>query len=108
CGNVIANALGKNTAGDWLFVGEIVLWLVMLKKRCHTGQDRPPPGFVLVGLSFASALTGTALHLASRCWELSDPMALLARLLSCHAFVLLCVLGAGGFLLPRFLGLGVR
>ena len=107
-GNVAANTAGMNTLADGLFVGEIALWFAMLRNRCHGGQDRPPPSFVLVGLSFASALAGTALHLAGRRWELSEPMEMLARLLSYHAFVLLCVLGAGGFLLPRFLGLGVR
>ena len=107
-GNVAANTAGMNTLADVFFVGEIVLWFAMLKNRCHGGKDRPPPGFVLVGLSFASALAGTIIHLAGRRWELSDPVALFARLLSYHAFVLLCVLGAGGFLLPRFLGLGVR
>jgi uncharacterized protein involved in response to NO len=107
-GNVAANTVGMNTLADWLFVGEIALWFIWLKNRCHRGQDRPPPSFVLVGLSFASALAGTALHLAGRRWELGESMERLARLLSFHAFVLLCVLGAGGFLLPRFLGLGVR
>ena len=107
-GNVVANAGGLTTLADAFFVGEIALWFAMLKNRCHGGKDRPPPGFVLVGLSFASALAGTALHLAGRRWELSQSLELFARLLSYHAFVLLCVLGAGGFLLPRFLGLGVR
>lgn len=107
-GNVAANTVGRNTLADGIFIGEIVLWFALLKNRCHGGKDRPPPSFVLVGLSFASALAGTALLLAGRYRELSQPLELFARLLSFHAFVLLCVLGAGGFLLPRFLGLGVR
>ena len=40
--------------------------------------------------------------------ELSPEWALLGRLWSYHAFILLCILGAGGFLLPRFLGMGAR
>lgn len=107
-GNVAANTIGMNVLADGLFVAEIALLFSLLKRRCHSGRALPPPSFVLVGLSFASALAGTALHLAGRRWQLSEPMELLARLLSYHAFVLLCVLGAGGFLLPRFLGLGVR
>ncbi|MBI5802862.1 MAG: NnrS family protein [Verrucomicrobia bacterium] len=106
--NVTANTLGMNALADWLFAGQLALLFGLLKRRCHSGRSLPPPSFVLVGLSFASALAGTALHLAGRLWQLSGPMELLARLLSYHAFVLLCVLGAGGFLLPRFLGLGVR
>jgi len=107
-GNIGVNALGMNVAGDLFFAGELVFLFSLLKRRCHAGRDLPPPSFVLVGLSFASALAGTALHLAGRRWELSQPFELLARLLSYHGFVLLAVMGAGGFLLPRFLGLGVR
>ena len=107
-GNVMANTLGMNALADGIFAGELALLFTLLKRRCHSSGTLPPPSFVLVGLAFASALAGTALHLAGRRWPLSEPMELLARLLSYHAFVLLCVLGAGGFLLPRFLGLGVR
>lgn len=107
-GNIGANTLGMNVAGDLLFIGELVFLFSLLKRRCHSGRELPPPSFVLVGLAFASAIAGTALHLAGRRWELSQPLELLARLLSYHSFVLLAVLGAGGFLLPRFLGLGVR
>jgi hypothetical protein len=106
--NVTANTAGWNGLADGIFVSEIALWFTFLKRRCQAGKDRPPPGFVLVGLSFASGLAGTGLHLAGRYREFSEPLAMLARLLSFHAFVLLCILGAGGFLLPRFLGLGVR
>ena len=108
CGNVAANTIGMNVLADGLFVAELALLFTLLKRRCHSSHTLPPPSFVLVGLAFASALAGTALHLAGRRWQLSEPLELLARLLSYHAFVLLCVLGAGGFLLPRFLSLGVR
>ena len=107
-GNVTASTAGMTRLADWLFISEIALWVAILKSRCHGGKDRPPPSFVLVGLAFASALAGTAMHLAGRRWELSQPLELFARLLSYHGFVLLCVLGAGGFLLPRFLGIGPR
>ena len=106
--NVAANTIGMNVFADGLFVAELALLFTLLKRRCHSSRTLPPPSFVLVGLAFASALAGTALHLAGRRWQLSEPLELLARLLSYHAFVLLCVLGAGSFLLPRFLGLGVR
>ena len=102
-GNVTANTLGMNTLADGLFATELAFLFALLKRRCHSGPAVPPPGFVLVGLAFASALGGTALHLAGRHWELSQPLELLARLLSYHGFVLLAVMGAGGFLLPRFL-----
>jgi uncharacterized protein involved in response to NO len=106
--NVTANMMGMNTPADCLFAGELAFLFSLLKRRCHSGGEPPPPGFVLVGLAFATAIAGTTLHLAGRRWELSQPLELLARLLSYHGFVLLCILGAGGFLLPRFLGLGLR
>ena len=106
--NVAANTLGMTGAADILFVAELALWLGALKRRCKAGQDRPPPSFVLVGLAFASALAGTVLQLLGQLQVLSQHLQLLARLLSYHGFVLLCILGAGGFLLPRFLGLGLR
>jgi len=106
--NITANTFGMNALADWLFAAELAFLFGLLKRRCHSGRALPPPSFGLVGLAFASALAGTALHLAGGRWELIPPLELLARLLSYHGFVLLAVLGAGGFLLPRFLGLGVR
>ncbi|MEN9575858.1 MAG: hypothetical protein RL514_3713 [Verrucomicrobiota bacterium] len=106
--NVTAQLLGAIAVGDALFMCELCLWFALLKGRCHAKRDLPPPTFVLVGLAFAVGLAGTALHLAARRWEFPPELELLTRLLSYHAFVLLCVLGAGGFLLPRFLGLGAR
>lgn len=107
-GNVAAHAVGANALGDALFVVELGAWFLVLKGRCHAKRDLPPPTFVLVGLSFGCGLAGTGLFLAAQFRELAVELELLAKLLSYHAFVLLCVLGAGGFLLPRFLGLGVR
>lgn len=106
--SVGAHLSGATSLGDVLFAAELLFWLTMLKGRCHAKRDLPPPSFVLVGLSFACGVAGTAMHLVAKRWELMPELELLAKLLSYHAFVLLCVLGAGGFLLPRFLGLGLR
>ncbi len=103
-----AHLLGATSLGDALFAAQLLLWLALLKRRCHMKRDLPPPSFVLVGLAFACGLAGTVLHLATRHWQLGPELELLAKLLSYHGFVLMCVLGAGGFLLPRFLGLGAR
>jgi uncharacterized protein involved in response to NO len=107
-GNVAAHGVGTDSFGDMLFSVELVAWLLVLKGRCQAKRDLPPPTFVLVGLSFGCGLAGTGLLLAAHFVELAVELELLAKLLSYHAFVLLCMLGAGGFLLPRFLGLGVR
>ena len=106
--DVAAQTAGQLVLGDALFALELALWSALLKGRCHAKCDLPPPTFVLVGLAFGCGFAGAALHLAARRWEFPPELELLTRLLSYHAFVLLCVLGAGGFLLPRFLGLGLR
>lgn len=103
-----AQLAGAVALGDGLFAAELVLWFGLLKGRCRDRRDLPPPTFVLVDLSFLCGLAGTLLFLAGRRWELAAELELLGKLLGYHAFVLLCVLGAGGFLLPRFLGLGGR
>ncbi|HKX60198.1 MAG TPA: NnrS family protein [Verrucomicrobiae bacterium] len=107
-GNIAICASGLIMAADILFAVEIAFLLGLLVNRWRSREELPPPTFVLVGLAFASALSGTLLSVAGHRWELSAPLELLARLLSYHGFVLLAVLGAGGFLLPRFLGLGAR
>jgi uncharacterized protein involved in response to NO len=106
--NLTANVANWIALGDVLFIVELSFLFWLLRRRCHLGKEVPPPGFVLVGLAFASAVVGTAMHLLGKRWELSPSLESLARSLAYHGFVLLCVLGAGGFLLPRFLGLGVR
>jgi hypothetical protein len=105
---VAAQLSGLLMVGDTLFAVELLLWFALLKRRCGAKRDLPPPSFVLVGMAFATGCGGTSLFIAARCWELAAEFELLAKLLTYHGFVLLCVLGAGGFLLPRFLGLGVR
>lgn len=106
--NVTANTLGKHAVGDALFLGEIALWVLLLRSRCRSGNDQPPPSFILVGMAFLSAGAGTILAQINARGEPNDSLDLLSRLLAYHGYVLLCVLGAGGFLLPRFLGLGLR
>jgi hypothetical protein len=100
--------MNMTVLADAIFVAELILLIGLLMRRYLSRRDNPPPSFVLVGLAFLSALAGTAVHLAGSRWELSQPVELLSRAFAYHGFVLLCILGAGGFLLPRFLGLGLR
>ncbi len=106
--HLVAAACQAITVADGLFLAEFATLFLLLRRRCHGTAAVPPPSFALVELGLGSALAGTVLHLVGRKWELPSGIELLARLLGYHAFVLLSILGAGGFLLPRFLGLGVR
>jgi len=107
-GSVIANTIGSNGWGDILFVLGLGSLFFLLRARCHSGKTQLPATFILVAFGFVSALAGLALQAASRWWETPYQLVLLSKLLSYHAFILLAVMGAGGFLLPRFLGTGVR
>ena len=107
-GNIAANAMNMTALSDSLFLTELIVLIGVLGRRYRARRDNPPPSFVLVGMGFMAAMAGTAIHLAGSRWELSPPLEYLSRSLAYHGFVLLCILGAGGFLLPRFLGLGLR
>lgn len=106
--NVVAHTFGATGLGDGLFVGEIAVLAVMLGGRLRARQDLPPPSFVLVGLGFACAVAGIVAQILGARPEAAAVLEPLGRLWGYHAFILLCILGAGGFLLPRFLGLGAR
>lgn len=106
--SVITHTAGATNLGDGLFVVQVLGLGTMLAGRWNVRLELPPPGFVLVAVGFACALAGigiSALRLNPETFPVTD---LLAKLLGYHAFLLLCILGAGGFLLPRFLGVGVR
>lgn len=106
--HLLTASLGFLAVADAVFIAEIVLLFTLLRRRCHASGSMPPPSFSLVGLGLLSAGIGAAIHLAGKWWELSPMAELIARFTGYHAFILLSILGAGGFLLPRFLGLGVR
>ena len=94
-------------AGDGVFFVLLVFFLTCMGRRFARREDVPPPGFVLVGIGFLNALAGTAL-LASVPWDLwTYAMPVGAALLN-QGWVLLLILGIGGFLLPRFLGIPKR
>jgi len=105
---VVAYTFGATLIGDVSFAAALMALLLALGRRFSQRQDLPPPGFVLMPLAFACALAGLVLQHAAAQRELDPAWELLGRLWAYHGFILLCILGAGGFLLPRFLGLGVR
>jgi uncharacterized protein involved in response to NO len=105
---VAAYTLGHIGWGDACFLAAIGGGAWAAGRRFAERKDLPPPSFALVALGFLCLISGNGIQALGRTQELAPPMELLARLLGYHGFLLLCVLGAGGFLLPRFLGIGVR
>ncbi len=87
----------------------LFFFLVMMKRLVKDRQDVPPPGFVMVALGWLAALLGLFLFLLEGEGEAGMVMTgarhQLAGLLFYQGFILLPILGIGGFLFPRFVGL---
>jgi uncharacterized protein involved in response to NO len=104
----VAHGLGWNATGDALFAGLVAAFAVAAGFRLVRRRDVPPPGFVLVPLAFACALAGAVISLLERRSELPFSWLMLRPLVYYQGFVLLPILGVGGFILPRFFGLASR
>lgn len=102
---VSAFATANLFAGDALFLTSLAFFFACVATRVKSRKDTPPPGFVLVGLAFASVIAGTILGLVGARRELDPSWTLLERLLCYQGFILLPILGIGPFLLPRFFGM---
>jgi uncharacterized protein involved in response to NO len=94
----------QDFAGDWVFLALLVFFLLFMARRFALRKDMPPPGFVLVALGFLNAVAGTALLAAAPSIPWAGAVPVGAALLV-QGWVLLLILGVGGFLLPQFLGL---
>jgi uncharacterized protein involved in response to NO len=90
--------------GDILFLIQVLLFAGCILSRATKRQDTPPPGFVLVGLAFVCAIFATGVSLVQVFREMDPFWVLLQRLAAYQGFVLLPILGVGGFILPRFFG----
>jgi uncharacterized protein involved in response to NO len=91
-----------------LFLLLLAALVVALGLRLVRRADVPPPGFVLVGLAFLCGAVGTILALLQDRLEDRFFWLYLRPLLQFHGFILLPILGVGGFILPRFFGLASR
>ncbi len=106
--SVAANFLGRTAPADALWLTAVVVFVGAAFLRFRKRSDLPPPGFVLVALAFLSVIVGAVLALALRNNEEAFFWMMLGRLLYFQGFVLLPILGVGGFILPRLLGVPSR
>ncbi len=102
---VISFASSKIFLGDCLFLALLASFVCLMAVRARQRQDTPPPGFILVGLSFLSVAAGTVLAIVQHFRDLDVFWVTLQRLLSYQGFVLLPILGIGPFILPRLFGM---
>lgn len=105
---ILAHTMARTAVGDTLFLLLLAALAGSLGTRVWRRNDVPPPGFVLVGLAFVCGATGTVLALFQDRLEDHFFWLYLRPLLQYHGFILLPILGVGGFILPRFFGLPSR
>lgn len=100
-----AHAAGQNRAGDSAFLMTLLLLAVAVGRRFSQRTDLPPPGFVLVALGMGCAIIGLALDILPSVQDESSAsrLVLQSRLIY-QGFLLLPVLGVGGFVFPALLG----
>jgi uncharacterized protein involved in response to NO len=105
---IVAHTFARTAVGDLLFLLLLVALTGSLGVRLWRRNDVPPPGFVLVGLALLCGAAGTVLALFQDRLEDHFFWLYLRPLLQYHGFILLPILGVGGFILPRFFGLPSR
>lgn len=97
---------GHLAVGDILSLALLATFLVVMARRFRVRRDNPPPAFILVAMAMACAAGGAIISLLGQ-FQVDLPLfwVNLQRLLSYQGFVLLPILGVGGFILPRFFGM---
>ena len=94
----------KDFAGDCAHLALLVSFVTCMGRRLARRRNLPPPGFALVAIGFLNALIGGVL-VVMLLWFPSSVLAPVGKLLLVKGWLLLLILGVGGFLLPRFFGM---
>jgi uncharacterized protein involved in response to NO len=103
---VASFALTKVFAGDVLFLLLLTGFICCMVPRARQRKDIPPPGFVLVAMSFLCVAAGGVLAIVLHYTDEPEVFwVTLQKLFSYQGFVLLPILGIGPFILPRLFGM---
>ena len=106
---VFSYSTGKIMLGDaGMLVALLFFFVAMVVRLLVFRKDLPPPGFVLVGMGWMAAIAGLVLFLLDGALVLTGPRHRMAALLFYQGFILLPILGVGGFMFPRFVGLKTK
>lgn len=95
---------GQTGLADWAMLASLLMLIFALLNRIRGRTDLPPPGFVLAGLGLACGVSGLVLGWAPIVDESDANRAILQTRLLYQGFLLLPVLGVGGFIFPGLLG----
>ncbi len=97
------HAAGYIRAGDGLFAAVILVMVAMVLARVIKGNTVPPPGIAMAGLGMLCAVFGAGWLSAFGLTGSLGWTVFFQRLLN-QAFILLPLLGIGGFIFPMILG----
>ena len=105
-GVIVTNLIGGGQGSDIAVLLLLAGLIACLGPRVADRKDVPPPGFVLVAMALLCLAAGSVISITqARADEPSLSWGKMQHLLSYQGFVLLPILGVGGFLLPRFFDL---
>ncbi len=90
--------------GDLLYLVVLLLAALFAGLNLMKGDDRVPPGFIMVPIAWICAVVATFLRIIENRYDLDFFWINLIPLLSYQAFVLLPLLGVGVFFLPKVFG----
>lgn len=104
-GMAVCFIAGKVVAGEMVLIAWLVCLFGVGVSHFIIRKDLPPPGFVLFPIAFACAIGGASISVLESRGEVDFFWLQLRPLIAFQGFLLLPMMGVGGFLLPRFLQL---
>lgn len=94
---------GFPSAAQLIHLALLANFFTFLGLRWRTRRGTPPPAFAFIGIAFLADLAGTVFRLLALGGAWPEG-ARIGALLQFQGFILLLILGVGGFLLPKLLG----
>jgi uncharacterized protein involved in response to NO len=94
----------RQTAGDIVFLTQLLFFVGMMAKRAGKRNDLPPPNFVLVLFGLINAVAGIFLITMAKSLMNGSFANRLGSLMLNEGFVLFPILGVGAFFFPKLLG----
>jgi len=103
--SVVAAEFRMFAVATGAFVVAHGMLLALVSRRFARSQQSPPPSFLLVGLGLGAGAAGAIINFSVAVEIMAPGYDVLGRRLLTEGMMMLLVLGIGGFLGPRLLGL---